>query len=54
MVDDNGGLSYSLLVAYDSNPSSVSPAYLTFEESDEQPVIRANIDSATKFLISYK
>ena len=40
-------------MAYNSNPSSVSPAYLTFEEPEQQPMIQTDIDKASKFLISY-
>ena len=51
-VKDNGGLNYSLLVAYNANPSSVSPAYLTFEELEQQPMVQSDVDKATIFPIS--
>ena len=51
-VDENGGLNYSWLVA-ETNVPSVSPAYLTFKEPNDQPTIQRNFDSATKFQITY-
>ena len=40
-------------MAYNANPTSVSPAYLTFEEPEQQPMIQSDVDKATRFLISY-
>ena len=43
---------YQWLVAHNSNPDSVSPAYLTFKEFDGPPTIQTeNATNATKFLI---